>query len=346
MSYLSPRLTDSHQGYATDGTYHYLFGTNSIYKRNDDATWSLVAQNRNANSHLLSTHLGDGDYYNGNLYVPSELYRGCRPGFVTHQSILVFRASDLSRVAVHDISAQGHEVSSVAVAPDIGANGTIFASDYCNPFYIYKYDLHSFAFLGGVHVSHKIFLDQGLAYRDGLLYASSDGRGGRIYVIDPTTGAATLAYKSNAVVAHWEGIDYSQSTLRRTLFFKNHTQKIQYLSVGDTDPTPASRSFTVDVREGKIFAYLAKNTFTRSQAGKVRLVYRFSPSSERFHYVLSRAHGASWLTVRTVTRSGDFEGSHSITIKALFASKPIENGRYRLMLSAEVNRKVLAFEIQ
>ncbi|MGD0167569.1 MAG: hypothetical protein ABSC51_09840, partial [Gaiellaceae bacterium] len=243
--YISPTLTDSHQGYATDGTYHYLFGTNSISK--DDATWSLVVENTDANSGLASTHLGDGDYYNGYLYVPSELFGGCKSGDVnSSQSIFVFDASDLSRVGVHDISAQ-NEISSVAVAPDIGANGTIFASDYCDPSYIYEYDLSSFKSLGDIHLSHGIYAAQGIAYRNGRLYVASDNQGGNLYAVDPLSGATAVVYTSDNVgVANWEGIDYSQDTLRWTLDYSDGTEQVQYLSAGATDGSPAVRSFAVD----------------------------------------------------------------------------------------------------
>ncbi|MGD0167861.1 MAG: hypothetical protein ABSC51_11355, partial [Gaiellaceae bacterium] len=114
---------------------------------------------------------------------------------------------------------------------------------------------------------------------------------------------------------------------------------------GNPDMSAADRFFAVETKIGKIFARLSKKSFTRSQAGKVRLVYRFSPRSKSFHYVLVRIDGASWRTVRNVTHSGDFKGLHSMPIKALFAKKPIANGRYRLIVSADRNRELLPFEI-
>ncbi len=148
---------------------------------------------------------------------------------------------------------------------------------------------------------------------------------------------------------------------------------------GNTDETPATRSFTVNTvtptnpttnpttnpptnppettinsgvsgatkkSSGKVFAYLTDKHFRLSQAGKVKLVHRFSPQSKRFGYVLSIKRGARWLAVRSVTSTGCFQGSRKMTIKQLFARKLIKIGRYRLKLSADTNQKVLTFEVE
>src|SRR6185312_260678 len=57
-----------HEGYATDGTFHYLDGAADITKRNNDSTWSVVTTNASPFTGLTGTgfnHLGDMDYYNG-----------------------------------------------------------------------------------------------------------------------------------------------------------------------------------------------------------------------------------------------------------------------------------------
>ena len=124
---------------------------------------------------------------------------------------------------------------------------------------------------------------------------------------------------------------------------------------GNTDATPATRSFTLDTTSpqttiekssGKVFAHLTNMHFRLSQAGKVKLVYRFSPQSKRFGYVLSIRQGARWLTVRRVKSTGRFQGSHEMTTKKLFARKLIKIGRYRLKLSADTNQKVLTFKVE
>ena len=96
---------------------------------------------------------------------------------------------------------------------------------------------------------------------------------------------------------------------------------------------------------GKIFARLTKKSFKSSQAAKVKLHYRFSPKSMSFAYVLTVKKGAKWLRVRSVKKTGTFAGSHTMTVRQLFKGKAIKVGRYRLKLSADTNRKLLAFRV-
>jgi hypothetical protein len=98
-------------------------------------------------------------------------------------------------------------------------------------------------------------------------------------------------------------------------------------------------------RSGKIRAHLTKTSFTAAKASKVKLVYSFSAPSKRFSYRLFRKSGAKWLKVRAITRRGRFTGSHTKTVKAIFGSKPVKVGRYRLVLSADANRITRAFRV-
>jgi len=95
---------------------------------------------------------------------------------------------------------------------------------------------------------------------------------------------------------------------------------------------------------GKISVRLTKKTFEHSQAGKVKLVHRFSSPSASFKYRLERKSGSKWQLVRSVRRNGGFRGSHSLTVKQLFGSTTIETGRYRVVLSADANQSLLGFK--
>lgn len=48
---------------------------------------------------------------------------------------------------------------------------------------------------------------------------------------------------------------------------------------------------------GKISAHLTKKSFKSSQAGSVKLIYKFSATSKSFSYLLSVKKGAKWQTV-------------------------------------------------
>jgi hypothetical protein len=208
--------TASHQGYTTDGTNHYTTDTGAIYKW--DAGWSQTASNAAPMSGVAGVdHLGDLAYFAGKLYVPMESYTNITT--FSNMKLAVYSASDLSRIATHDISAQGHEASAVAVD---GANGVLWVSSYADGTTLWKYSLASpGTYLGSLALSETVSRINGLAWRDGRLYAATGEPGtgatmGAVWRIDQTTGAAQIVYhdsRRGAGVAH-EGIDFSQDTMR------------------------------------------------------------------------------------------------------------------------------------
>ncbi len=106
-----------------------------------------------------------------------------------------------------------------------------------------------------------------------------------------------------------------------------------------------SASATISVASGgKISVRLSRKSFEHSQAGKVKLVYRFSSPSASFKYRLERKKGSAWQLVRNVRRNGGFRGAHSLTVKQLFGGTTIETGRYRVALSADANQSLLGFK--
>lgn len=89
---------------------------------------------------------------------------------------------------------------------------------------------------------------------------------------------------------------------------------------------------------GKVVsAHLTKTSFTAAQAKTVKLVCKFSPASKHFGYLLSLKKGTKWVKVRSVSKTGSFKGSYKMTVKALFGSKSIKVGQYRVKLSADAN---------
>lgn len=95
----------------------------------------------------------------------------------------------------------------------------------------------------------------------------------------------------------------------------------------------------------RIAAHLTSASFTAAQASGVKVVYRFSSRSSRFGYVLSRRRGSRWVTVRSVSERGRFTGSHAMTVKQLFGTKPITVAQYQVKLSASANSVTLRFRV-
>jgi alpha-tubulin suppressor-like RCC1 family protein len=117
------------------------------------------------------------------------------------------------------------------------------------------------------------------------------------------------------------------------------------LSVGTDAAAPSSHLTTATASGVKISAHLTKTSFKSSQAGQVKLIYKFSKPSKSFGYLLTFKKGSKWQTVKSVKKRGSFKGSHKITVKKVFAGKPVKVGKYRLKLSADGGRKLLSFKV-
>jgi hypothetical protein len=96
---------------------------------------------------------------------------------------------------------------------------------------------------------------------------------------------------------------------------------------------------------GRVSAQLTKTSFTAAQATTVQLVCKFSPASTRWSYVLSLKKGAKWVKVLSVIKKGSFKGSHEMTVKKLFGSKPVKVGQYRVNVSADANSVTRKFTV-
>jgi hypothetical protein len=97
---------------------------------------------------------------------------------------------------------------------------------------------------------------------------------------------------------------------------------------------------------GKVVsASLTKTSFTAAQAKTVKLAYKLSPKSKHFAYLLSLKKGTKWVKVRSVSKTGSFKGSHKMTVKALFGTKSVKVGRYRVKLSADANSVTRKFKV-
>ena len=55
--------------------------------------------------------------------------------------------------------------------------------------------------------------------------------------------------------------------------------------------------------------------------------------------------GAKWAKVRSVSKTGSFKGSFTMTAKALFGSKSVKVGQYHVKLSADANSLTRKFTI-
>lgn len=205
-SFISPN-TDVHQGYTTDGHYHYCIDTDAIYKK--DSNWQTLITNTDMFTDVRTqNHLGDGDYHDMKLYIPAEMYEQ-RYKF-SNQAIYIFDASNLALLSIQDISKQAHEISSLVIVAEHGNNGIIYISSYCNGSKIWKYDLYDFSYLGYISLSEPLYSLQGITYKNNLFYLTQHN--GSLFTVD-LNGMVSFLFREKTNAAH-EGIDYSQDTLR------------------------------------------------------------------------------------------------------------------------------------
>ena len=99
------------------------------------------------------------------------------------------------------------------------------------------------------------------------------------------------------------------------------------LSVGTAAAAPSSHLTTTS--GAKISDHFTKTRFTPAQAGKVKFIYKFSAPSKSFGYLLTFKKGSKWLKVKSVKKKVYFRGSHTMTVKKVFAGKPVKVGSYR-----------------
>jgi hypothetical protein len=158
-----------HQGVCSDNIFNYLVDDNLI-KKYDGNTLVLENTDPIGDSGLATVdHLGDPEYFAGLLYIPLEEFTG---GGSTTEHIAIYNAKDLTFVQAFDISAQNHEVSSIAYVPE---DGLLYITSFFDDRNIFKYDPVDGSFIGTLELSSPIADIQGITYYKGRLYINADG---------------------------------------------------------------------------------------------------------------------------------------------------------------------------
>lgn len=169
----SSHAVDGRQGIAWEDGRYYVSGstTLSVY----DQDWELI----NATAEPFDdfdaevNHIGDIDVYNGEIYAGVEYFMD---GVSSNIQMAVYDAESLKlkRTYMFDAESGQKEVSGIAVDPDHGSMWLCSWGEDDNSSYLYRYDLESGEYLGKVHMNEPPQLIQGVAYRDGWIYITSD----------------------------------------------------------------------------------------------------------------------------------------------------------------------------
>ncbi len=191
------------QGMAYDGTNRWIFCTDQIVatgKATNAAAATATFTER------VYDHLGDGDYFAGNLYVPLQVWKGC--GSSSNLSVGIFDAETLAGKAVVHVDSDGlPEISCAAVDDDASV---LYLASYCDGSQILKYSISgetNLTFQGSVTLSQVTTKVQGSTVKDGILYLS----GGeppvvKVYAVDPATGEAQVMVSTNMGTTEIEGL--------------------------------------------------------------------------------------------------------------------------------------------
>lgn len=204
-----------HQGYTTDGTYHYVIDTNKIYKYDSD--WNLITSNTDvAHGTTLAgevnVHCGDCHIYNGLIYIPAMRFVSCVD--YDTEIIIVLNASDLTLSSYHDVSAEAIDYGGLYVD---GANDIIYLISFCDSSKIWKYKLSDFSYIGTISISGVVppnLGNQGIYLRGGYFYITND-LNDDLFRVDQD-GQNCIAFFGSRISGGvaYEGLDWSQNELR------------------------------------------------------------------------------------------------------------------------------------
>lgn len=192
-----------HQGVAYDGTYYYLFDTNSIKKY--DASFSLVATNSNPVGDVGNgtNHVGDGCVVDGVIYLPVENYTNISTW--SNQRLARFDAATLAFIDSVSVSAQGAEVSSVCYCED---DDRLYVTSFADGSKLWKYNRSSLAFISTVSLSSTIPEIQGITYWRGAFWINSDNTDAT-YRVEYNGTVRPAVYNKAGAGGAYEGIDHT-----------------------------------------------------------------------------------------------------------------------------------------
>ena len=196
--------TECHQGIATDGAFFYAIDSGVIKKF--DSAWNLLTSNTSAASDTGINHLGDGQCYDGKLYIAAENYSN--ETTYSNMRIAIFNTSDLSFIEYKDISAQGVEVSSLCID---SVSNIIYVSNYVTGNLIYKYSLIDFSYIGSITLNKALYRTQGISIYGGFLWIA---RGLPYLELCKITLSGVIVDRSKFVASgELEGIDFTTGIL-------------------------------------------------------------------------------------------------------------------------------------
>lgn len=200
------------QGITTDGEYFYGFGTFKVagycaITKLDIKTGEIVAQTNYCMPTDLALkgydHFGDGDYYNGKLYI------ACEDLFFKSPAVMIYDAETLEYLDCYVVP---DEVVGDAHLPwCLVKDDIIYFSQYDNVTEIRMLSVEDGSYLGAVQIDDELFDVQGGDFDGDDLYLSTnsgDGNVRKTYKVDMATGDCELVFERDLgiITAEAEGL--------------------------------------------------------------------------------------------------------------------------------------------
>jgi len=162
------------QGIATDGVNYYVSGSKALYKC--DKSGNVIVANeepfKTFPPEAVCNHIGDIDYYNGEIYTGAEEFKEGR-GFNIQIAIYDAETLEYKRSIPFDEKSGQIEVCAITVDP---VRRVAWMADWCNGRYLYQYDLTTGKYIGKLHLQPVPQYQQGVYYYEGhLLLTADDG---------------------------------------------------------------------------------------------------------------------------------------------------------------------------
>lgn len=158
------------QGVAVDSNYYYVSGSKSLYKYSKEGKLLTINETPFEKLSLKANHLGDIDYYNGDIFAGAEYFDD---GSASNIQIVIYDAKTLKfkRFFKWEPKSGQKEVCGISVD---AKNKIVWMADWINGAYFYKYDLVSDRYLGKLHIYPVPEKQQGIKVIGEKIFITAD----------------------------------------------------------------------------------------------------------------------------------------------------------------------------
>ena len=161
---------EGRQGVAVDANNFYVSGSKALYKYDKEGDLLLSNTKPFDNLPLKANHLGDIDFYKGEIYTGVEFFNN---GSAKDIQIVIYDAETLKFKRFFKWNEGSGQKEVCAVTVD-ATNKLVWMADWIDGSYVYKYDLESGNYLGKIHLFPVPEKQQGIKVIGAKLYITAD----------------------------------------------------------------------------------------------------------------------------------------------------------------------------